>query len=109
MSTKMIHPWQSVMQLADDHWHGYRPPAIEELRAAAKGCAELQFVIGDGLAALNALLIHFDDDLRASEGMSLARFLACLAELQFTLRLFEADTLSIVEQFAKSPEVTNAQ
>lgn len=109
MSIKTIRPWASVMHLAEDHFHSYTPLAIDELRSAAKGASELQFTIGDGLAALNALLIRTDDDLPADAGMSLARPLACLGELQLILRMFETDTLHIVQQFAKALEVGNDQ
>lgn len=97
---KNLHSWSQVLQCADDYWLGLSPePAhLERVQAAAR---DLQYTITNGLAALNALLIEHDDELRSEEAMDLLRLLASLGDVLLSLRLFEEGTVEIGERLAK--------
>jgi len=98
--TKNLHAWSQVLQCADDYWNGLAPDAAHVARVQ-DAARDLQLTITNGMAALNALLIDHDDDLRSAEAMDLLRLLASLGDACLSLRLFEEGTAEIGERLAK--------
>lgn len=92
--------WGSLLWMAADIAPETSPKAeqVQHLRTTVATAQSLQFLIGNGLAALDSLLSGFDDELEAYQSMDLVRLLASLGEANLALMTIVVDGTSILSK-----------
>lgn len=91
---KETNLWGRLLYLAGDIPNDRRCPQVDELEHLGRmqaAAGKLQCVIGDGVTAINSLLLSAPDDLEAYQAMDLARLLASLGEVNLLLQMFADD------------------
>lgn len=84
-----MSPWERFIQCAPDHFERFAGPTPEQIKEAVADSVELQYVIANGVSALDRLLSDYGDEMGHEDAASLARLLASLGAATLRLRIFE--------------------